>query len=176
MAAVIVDLLILLCLWLKDIKVWPIVLIENNGSTLNLDTVNVDVMIDASLYTIGIYVQISLRMYLRCIKQIQDTNTELISIKVWIIHYITYITYYFFYYEKWDGMYNLANMFEYVVIPMVTLFNHSGFNNYYMSNHPAVRDATNALWHILSVCYFQSLDYLSNCCRSNQIQPHDVIC
>ena len=176
MAAVVVDLLILSCLWLENVKVWPIVLIENNGNILNLDTVNVDVVIDASLYTIGIYVQILLRAYLRCIKQIQDTNTELISIKVWIIHYITYMTYYLFAYEKLFGMYNLAKIFEYVVIPMVTLFNHSGFKHYYMSNHPDVQDASNALWHILSVGYFQTLDYLSNCCRSNQIQPHDVIC
>ena len=67
------------------------------------------------------------------------------------------------------------NILQFVVIPIIILFNHSGFNNYYMSNHPKVQDASNAVWHILSVCYFQVMDYLSNCCRSNQIHPHDVI-
>ena len=176
LAAVALDLLILLCLWLKNIKVWPIVLLENNADPLNLDTYNVDVIIDTSLYTLGIHVQLLLRLYLRCIKKIQDVNTELISLKVWIIHYITYITYYFFVFEKWDGMDDLAMLFEYVVIPTVILFNHSGFKHHYMNNHPDVQDASNALWHILSVCYFQALDFLSNFSRFNQIQPYDVNC
>ena len=175
LAAIVLDLLILLCLWLEDIKVWPISLLENNADPSSTDFYSVDVVINASFYTIGIYLQLFLRLYLRWMKKIQDANTELISIKVWIIQYMLYLSYYLIFYEKWSGMDNLVMILQNFMVPIVILFNHSGFKNHYMSNHPDVQDALNAIWHILSVCYFQALDYLSNFCRSNQIQPHNVI-
>ena len=153
------DLVILLCLWLGNVKVWPIVIIfENYVDPANIDPMSADVLIDSIAYTFGVSVQIFLRLYLKCIKKIQDSDTELISIKVWIIQLSMYISFSLFVYEKWDGMENLNNILQFCVIPIIILFNHSGFNNYYMNNHPKVQDASNAVWHILSVCYFQVID------------------
>ena len=136
---------------------------------------SVDVIIDTSLYTIGMSIQLLLRLYIRYIKKVQNANTELISIKVWIIYFIMYTSYCLAVYEKWDGMVDLTMILQYIVIPLLILFNHSGFKNYYMSNHPGVQDALNAIWHILSVCYFKVSNVLRNFRRSNQIHPHDVI-
>ena len=71
LAAIVLDLLILLCLWLEDVKVWPILVIENADPS-KLDFVNVDIIIDTSLYTIGMFVHLFLRLYLRCIKKVQS--------------------------------------------------------------------------------------------------------
>ena len=169
------DLLIILCFLLEDVKVWPIAMFESQCDPANLDSMSPDVIIDALLYTIGVSSQIILRLYLRCIKKVQNSDSELISIKVWIIHLIMYVASILFVYEKWFSLNILYDLLQYVAIPLTILFNHSGFNNYYMSNHPDLRDALNVFWLNLTVCYFQQLEYLSNCCRSNQIQPHDVI-
>ena len=93
LAAIVLDLLILLCLWQEDVKVWPIAVFENYSDPSNIDISNADVIIDSSLYTIGIFVVFFLRTYLRCIKKVQDANAELISIKVWIVHLIQYLSF-----------------------------------------------------------------------------------
>ena len=175
MAAILFDLVILLCLWLEDVTVFTRLIFEKNFDPSNFDHMSVDVIIDTSLYTIGMSIQLLLRLYIRYIKKVQNANTELISIKVWIIYFIMYTSYCLAVYEKWDGMVDLTMILQYIVIPLLILFNHSEFKNYYMSNHPGVQDASNAIWHLLSVCYFKLSNVLSNFCRSNQIHPHDVV-
>ena len=147
---------------------------EKPNDPANLDP-TADVIIDALLYTIGVSSQIILRLYLRCVREVQNSDTELISIKVWTIHLLMYVASIVFVYEKWYGLDMFYDFLQYVAIPLTILFNHSGFNNYYMSNHPDLQDALNALRHILTFCYLRVLEYLSNRCRSNQIQPHDII-
>ena len=71
------DLVILLCLWLGNVKVWPIVIIfENYVDPANIDPMSADVLIDSIAYTFGVSVQIFLRLYLKCIKKIQDSDTR----------------------------------------------------------------------------------------------------
>ena len=88
MAAILFDLLILLCLWLEDVTVFPRLIFEKDFDPSRFDLTSVDVIIDTSLYTIGMSIQLLLRLYIRYIKKVENANTELISIKVWMIDFV----------------------------------------------------------------------------------------
>ena len=118
-----------------------------------------------------------LRLYLRCVKRIKQSDGELISIKILIVHIIIYFLSYLFLFANWNFIDEVMTVLQYVVIPILILSYHPGFNQFYMSNHPNLRDTTNFIWHFLSIMYFKLCDFLLaiDIFRSNQIQPHNII-
>ena len=134
-------------------------------------------LLDTVSFTIGILVQLMLRLYLRCVKKIKQSDSELISIKILIIHILIYFLYYLFLFEKWNAMDEVTMILQWIVIPILILIYHPGFNQFYMSNHPNFRDVINVIWHFMLTIYFKLNDYLFSIdiFRSNSIQPHNVI-
>ena len=177
LGSILVDLIIMFCLWMSNITVYTIFLIKDDFNPSNLDESSIDCVLDTVLFTIGILVQLMLRLYLRCVKKIQQSDSELISIKILIVHILMYFFTYLFLFVKWNAMDEVNMILQYVVIPILILFYHSGFNQFYMSNHPNFRDITNVIWHVLLTIYFKLWDDLltSDIIRSNRIQPHHVI-
>ena len=107
----------------------------------------------------------------------QLKNGELISIKILIVHIIIYFLSYLFLFANWNFIDEVMTVLQHVVIPILILSYHPGFNQFYMSNHPNLRDTTNFIWHFLSIMYIKLCDFLLTIeiFRSNQIQPHNVI-
>ena len=172
-----VDLILIFCLWMSDITVYTIFLIKYDFNPSNLDDTSIDCIIDTALFTIGIFVQFILRLYLRCVKKIKQSDGELISIKILTVHIIMYFFTYLFLFEKWNSMDEVNMILQYIVIPILILSYHPGLNQFYMSNHPNFRDVTNVFRHFIIIMYFKLCDYLStiDIFRSNRIQPHNVI-
>ena len=149
-----VDLILIFCLWMSDITVYTIFLIKYDFNPSNLDNTSIDCIIDTALFTIGILVQLILRLYLRCVKKIKQSDGELISIKILTVHIIMYFFSYLFLFEKWIAMDEVNMILQYIVIPILILSYHPGFNQFYMSNHPNFRDVTNVFRHFIITIFF----------------------
>ena len=149
-----VDLILIFCLWMSDITVYTIFLIKYDFNPSNIDDTSIDCIIDTALFTIGILVQLILRLYLRCVKKIKQSDGELISIKILTVHIIMYFFTYLFLFEKWNSMDEVNMILQYIVIPILILSYHPGFNQFYMSNHPNFRDVTNVFRHFIITIFF----------------------
>ena len=149
-----VDLILIFCLWMSDITVYTIFLIKYDFNPSNFDDTSIDCIIDTALFTIGILVQLILRLYLRCVKKIKQSDGELISIKILTVHIIMYFFTYLFLFEKWNSMDEVNMILQYIVIPILILSYHPGFNQFYMSNHPNFRDVTNVFRHFIITIFF----------------------
>ena len=177
LGSILLDLVIIFCLWMSNITVYTIILMKDNLNPSNLDETSIDCTLDTLFFTIGILVQLMLRLYLRSVKKIKQSDGELISIKILIVHIIIYFLSYLFLFANWNFIDEVMTVLQYVVIPILILSYHPGFNQFYMSNHPNLRDTTNFIWHFLSIMYFKLCDFLLaiDIFRSNQIQPHNII-
>ena len=162
---------------MSNTTVYTIILMKDNLNPSNLDATSIDCTLDTVVFTMGIFVQLMLRLYLRFIKKIKQSDCELISIKVLIVHIFIYFLSYLFLFANWNSIDEVMMVLQYIVIPILILSCHPGFNQFYMSNHPNFRDTTNVIWHHISIVYFGIWDCLSttDIFRSNQIQPHNVI-
>ena len=130
-----VDLILIFCLWMSDITVYTIFLIKYDFNPSNFDDTSIDCIIDTALFTIGILVQLVLRLYLRCVKKIKQSDGELISIKILIVHIIMYFFSYLFLFEKWIAMDEVNMSLQYIVkefshprLCLVNISNHIGHN------------------------------------------------
>ena len=177
LGSIFLDLALILFLWISNITVYTIILMKDNLNPSNLDETSIDCTLDTLFFTIGILVQLMLRLYLRCVKNIKQSDGELISIKILIVHIFIYFLSYLFLFANWNWIDEVMMVLQYVVIPILILSYHPGFNQFYMSNHPNLRDTTNFIWHFLSIMYIKLCDFLLaiDIFRSNQIQPHNVI-
>ena len=148
-----------------------------------MDQYSPDYMFDALVDMTASFLQLSLRLYLKFIKKISSSN-ELLSFKFILILIFVDISYFLPLPEN-----SQSYVPPFVVICAILLttiiFDHSGFNQYFMENHQNFRAATAAIWHLMNQFYIRVKDFLHttwndlqviflNLCRANQIQPYDV--
>ena len=126
------------------------------------------------------YLAISFRLYLRCVKKINESN-DLMSIKILFVFLSTYL----FPVPTNAQSYTIPSFVSSSILPTIILFDHSGFNQFFMESHPLIDAATSAIWHQMVICYIHCKDVLLtsfnslhenvlNICRSNQIQPYPI--
>ena len=148
-----------------------------------IDQFSPDYMFDAIVDTITSVLQLSLRLYLKFVKKINSSN-ELLSIKVMVVLFIVSISYFFPLPES-SQSYVVPFIVIYSIMLTTIIFDHSGFNQYFMEDHQNFRDAVAAIWHVMNLFYIGAKDFLQttwnelqviflNLCRTNQIQPYDV--
>ena len=146
-----------------------------------MDQYSPDYMFDALVDITASFLQLSLRLYLKFIKKISSSN-ELLSIKY--LQIFVDISYFLPLPEN-----SQSYVPPFVVICAILLttiiFDHSGFNQYFMENHQNFRAATAAIWHLMNQFYIGAKNFLLttwndlqviflNLCRTNQIHPYDV--
>ena len=140
-------------------------------------------MFDALVDMTASFLQFTLRLYLKFVKNISSSN-ELLSIKFILILIFIDISYFLPLPEN-----SQSYVPPFVVICAILLttiiFDHSGFNQYFMEDHHNFRDAAAAIWHLMNQLYIGAKEFLQttwinlqviflNLYRTNQIQPHDV--
>ena len=142
-----------------------------------------DYLIDIIIDVGACLLQLSLRFYLKFVKKITSSN-ELLSIKFILILSFVSISYFLPFPESSQSF---AAPFIVIFAIMFTtiIFDHSGFNQFFMEDHQNFQDATLAIWHVMDHFYIGAKDFLHttwnelqviflNLCRTNQIQPYDV--
>ena len=160
-----------LFIWIKGITIYPILYIQNNMESVDLTTP--DYLIDIIIATFAVLLQLSLRLYLRFVKKIVLSN-ELLSIKFFLVLLICNISY-LLPLPKSSQNFFPPYAIIFAIIITIILFDHDGFNHYFMENHPKCCRVTLAFWHVMDGIHskakkFQDFNWL----RSSQILPETV--
>lgn len=173
-----------LFLWSTDTTIYPIFFIENNLKCVVMTSL--DWIFDTVLSCTALFLQLSFRLYLKYAKKMNESN-DLITIKLLLSVMFAYIFVTIFPLPI-DGQtdpYTILILLIYSISPTLILFDHPGFNQFFMESHPLVQAATLAVWHLMVQFYFKCKDISSNFwyaiqenvlnfCRSNQVQPYPV--
>ena len=160
-----------LFIWRKEIIIYPILYVQNNMKCVELSTP--DYLIDIMITTLAILLQLSLRLYLRFVKKIKLSN-EILSIKFFLVLLICNVSY-LFPLPKSSQSFFPPYAIIFALILTIILFDHVGFNKFFMENHPKYYHVTSGLWNVMDKFHskfmnVQSFDWL----KSNQIQSHAV--
>ena len=171
-----------LSLWSSEVTIYPIYIVENNLRCVDLTSF--DWIFDGIISCTALTLQLSFRLYLRCVKKINESNDHL-SIKILLFFLSTYLSLLIFPLPTNAQSYTIPSFLSCSIVPTIILFDHSGVNQFFMESHPLIDAATSAIWHIMVICYIQCKNVLStsfnslqenvlNICRSNQIQPYPI--
>ena len=144
-----------------------------------IDQFSPDYMFDAIVDTITSVLQLSLRLYLKFVKKINSSN-ELLSIKVMVVLFIVSISYFFPLPES-SQSYVVPFIVIYSIMLTTIIFDHSGFNQFFMEIHPNFYSVSSAIRHLLVLSYNKSKKCFTsawntmklmflNLCRSNEVQ------
>ena len=171
-------------LWSTNTTIYPFFFIENNLRCVVMTSL--DWILDTVLSCTALFLQLGFRLYLKYMKKMNESN-DLITIKLLIFVMCTYLILAIFPLpsNSKSFAYNISILLIYSSSPTLILFDHQGFNKFFMESHPTIQTATSAIWHLLVQCYFKCKDVSSNfwytiqenvlnVCRSNQIQPYPI--
>ena len=182
------SIVIVLCndifLWSTDTTIYPIFFIENNLSCVVMTSL--DWTLDTVLSCTALFLQLSFRLYLKYKKKMNESN-DLITIKllVFVMYASLILAIFPLPSNSKSFAYNISILLIYSSSPTLILFDHQGFNQFFMESHPTIQTATSTVWHLMVQCYFKfkevSLNFwyafqenVLNVCRSNQVQPHSI--
>ena len=139
----------------------------------SVDLTTPDYLIDIIIATFAVLLQLSLRLYLRFVKKIMLSN-ELLSIKFFLVLLICNISY-LLPLPKSSQSFFPPYAIIFAIILTIILFDHDGFNHYFMENHPNCCRLTLALWHVMDGIHSKAKNFQNfNWMRSNQILPETV--
>ena len=170
-------------LWSSDTTIYPIFFIENNFNCVVMTSL--DWTLDTVLSCTAIFLQLSFRLYLKYVKKMNESN-DLITIKLLVfVMCASLIVAIFPLPSSKSFAYSISILLIYSSSPTLILFDHQGFNQFFMESHPTIQTATSAIWHLMVKCYFKCKDVslnfwyafqenLQNVCRSNQVQPYSI--
>ena len=170
-----------LFLWLTEVKIYPIMLVQNVMRCI--DVLSPDYLTDIIIDVVAALLQLGLRLYLKFVKKNNSSN-ELLSIKFILILIFVSISYFF---PLPESSQSFVPPFAIILAMTLTtiIFDHSGFNRYFMEDHPSFRDFTSAIWHLIIKLYRKAKAFFLitwnyvkaiflNMWGPNQIQPHEV--
>ena len=148
-----------------------------------IDVLSPDYLTDIIIDVAASLLQLSLRLYLKFVKKINSSN-ELLSVKFILILLFVCISYFL---PPPESSQSYSPPFAIILAIMLTtiIFDHSGFNRYFMKEHCKFRGITSAVWYsmvqhcikakaLLFIIWNYVKGIFLNLWGTNQIQPHEV--
>ena len=158
-----------LFLWQEDGTIYIVHIIENNIQCIK--TTSLAWIADVSISLMALSLQVCLRLYLKCFKNVHQSN-EILSNKLVFFLFVSYLS---------DILTPLPEDSHSFIIPMtiinllaptIIMLDHSGFYNFCIERHPKVKRALTFIKECFCHCYSKIVDLYV---KSNKIKPYDVI-
>ena len=119
-------------IWYSNSTIYPIHLVANNLFLIN--TYGTDFIADVILSLSALMMQMGLRLYLRYVKQITESN-EILSKKIILILLLCNISF-FLPLPATSQEFLPPYAFVFAMCPTMVLYDHFGFRRFFMENHP----------------------------------------
>ena len=165
--------------WMAEVKIYTVHLIENTVD--KMDKFSPDYLFDSVLDISSTLLQLIHRLYLKYVWGIEKSN-EILSIKYVLILIFAALSNFLPSPESsQDIMLPLAVL--YTIMLTTIIFDHSGFNQFFMEIHPNFYYVSSAIWHLMVLSYYKSEEFLTsawntmkllflNLYRPNEVKSH----
>ena len=124
-------------IWYSNSTIYPIHLVANNLFLIN--TYGTDFIADVILSLSALMMQMGLRLYLRYVEQITESN-EILSKKIILLLLLCNVSF-FLPLPATSHEFLPPYAFVFATCPTLVLYDHFGFRTFFMENHPKLNKA-----------------------------------
>ena len=134
-------------------------------------TTSLDWIADIFISLIALSMQLYLRFYLKFIKNVQQSN-ELLSNKLIIFLIANHVSCLFSPLPEDSRSFIIPMSITCTLCPIIILFDHSGFYNFFVEKHPLFKKANSNTKNIIQHFHIKIVNVFV---KTNKIRPYNVI-